>query len=162
MNSYDLRVGRCGGDPALELQLGASTSYAWQRCAEYIADDQLENWEWRVRARGPDGAVREWSTVSTFRFDRCRLSDGRACGTVLPSGSIAATGSMSVVRTGHTATLLPNGRVLVAFGQPSPEADYAELFDPPTGRFLSTGKGRTVPSLRPRCWPMEKCSSAAV
>ena len=42
------------------------------------------------------------------------------------------TGSMSQPRTNHTATLLPNGKVLVASGG-------AELYDPANGTWATTG-----------------------
>jgi hypothetical protein len=50
------------------------------------------------------------------------------------TGSFSATGSMVEVRDSHTATLLPNGTVLVAGGDST-----AELFDPATGSFSPTG-----------------------
>jgi hypothetical protein len=40
------------------------------------------------------------------------------------------------VRIGHTATLLTDGKVLVAGGG----SDTAELFDPSTGTFTAIGK----------------------
>jgi len=43
------------------------------------------------------------------------------------TGTFAAAGSMTVERYGHTATLLPNGKVLIAGGQNS---SSAELYDP--------------------------------
>ena len=47
---------------------------------------------------------------------------------------------MSAARSYHTATLLPNGKVLVAGGQNSSGvANSAELFDPATGNWTSTG-----------------------
>src|SRR2546425_374238 len=51
-----------------------------------------------------------------------------------------ATGSMGTARSFHTATLLPNGKVLVAGGQNgSPVLTSAELYDPAVGTFASTG-----------------------
>ena len=58
------------------------------------------------------------------------------------SGTIVATGQMTVARFDHAAALLPTGRVLIVGGierngvmQPG-----AELFDPATGRLTTTGK----------------------
>ena len=58
--------------------------------------------------------------------------------------TFVATGSMTAARAYHTATLLPDGRVLVAagFGGGSSEngtLDSAELYDPLTGTFTATG-----------------------
>lgn len=46
------------------------------------------------------------------------------------------TGSMSIARTGHTATLLQNGKILVVGGTNSPSA---ELYDPASGTWQATG-----------------------
>jgi hypothetical protein len=50
-------------------------------------------------------------------------------------GTFTATGSMTVPRVGHTATLLPDGRVLIAGGGSA----TLELFDPATGAFTASG-----------------------
>ena len=51
------------------------------------------------------------------------------------TGTFTATGSMSELRVQHSATLLSNGKVLVAGGTAD---NVAELFDPATGTFSST------------------------
>src|SRR5215510_10873535 len=51
------------------------------------------------------------------------------------SGTFTATGNMIIARSGHTATLLQSGRVLIAGGGTA----SAELFDPSTGSFIPTG-----------------------
>jgi hypothetical protein len=66
---------------------------------------------------------------------------------VYPHGFVA-TGSMSTVRTGYTATLLGNGKVLVAGGWVPGTGPLltAELFDPATGTFSATGSMGTARS----------------
>jgi N-acetylneuraminic acid mutarotase len=58
-----------------------------------------------------------------------------------PSPSWVATGSLINARTGHTATLLQNGKVLVAggYGASDVRLDSAELYDPATGTWTMTG-----------------------
>jgi WD40 repeat protein len=59
------------------------------------------------------------------------------------TGTFSTTGKMSIRRYNHSATLLPNGKVLIAGGE-SPDTGYealvtAELYDPSTGAFTATG-----------------------
>lgn len=70
------------------------------------------------------------------------------------TGTFNATGSMTVSRGHHMATLLPDGRVLIAGGKVHGHQDYrgtatatAELYDPATGSFSATGSMTT-----PRVW----------
>jgi hypothetical protein len=58
------------------------------------------------------------------------------------TGTFTATGSMRTPRAAHTATLLPDGRVLVAGGATNTAGDLlasTELYDPKTGTFGPTG-----------------------
>jgi hypothetical protein len=66
------------------------------------------------------------------------------------TGRFSPTGALATVRTGHTATLLPNGRVLTVGGADAVDDSLAanilasvELYDPATGTFSPAGSMAT-------------------
>ena len=66
-----------------------------------------------------------------------------------PTGTFKAVGNLTAARADHTATLLPNGKVLIAggVGEGFQLLVSAELYDPSTGMFTPTGNMTT-----PRHW----------
>jgi hypothetical protein len=62
------------------------------------------------------------------------------------TGIFTATGNMTTRRSHHSATLLPDGRVLIAGGGASGTGATAELYDPSTGLFTPTGNMVTAQS----------------
>jgi hypothetical protein len=104
---------------------------------------------------------REFHTASLLTNGKVLIAGGFSFGSGLFStwasaeiydpanGSFTATGDMNSTRHMHTATLLPNGKVLVAggcFKNGGPGQASAELYDPATATFRSTGSMTT-----PRC-----------
>jgi hypothetical protein len=81
----------------------------------------------------------------------CLLLTLVACGstaiaTAPSSGTFVGIGAMTTARSLHTATLLPNGQVLIAGGEQGNSLGSApailasaELYDPDTGQFNSAG-----------------------
>ena len=69
------------------------------------------------------------------------------------TGTFSPTGSMATARSFHTATLLADGRVLIAgggtgtWGYGGPFIASAEIYDPKTGKFSTTG-----PMVSGRAW----------
>ena len=64
------------------------------------------------------------------------------------SGTWTATGSLTTARDRHTATLLPNGKVLVAGGYATAALlASAELYDPASGTWSATGSLNTARAL---------------
>ena len=59
-------------------------------------------------------------------------------------GRWSSTGAMSMARSGHTATLLPDGRVLVTGGSDDASTwGSAEIYDPALGTWSTTGSMST-------------------
>src|ERR1044072_4407312 len=55
------------------------------------------------------------------------------------AGLFTPTGNMSVARVNHTATLLPDGTILIAGGSQIGPLNSAERYDPALGTFSPTG-----------------------
>jgi hypothetical protein len=104
-------------------------------------------------ATGSTGAQHLGQTATRLQNGHVLIAGGETAKAELfnPStGTFTATGSMTISRTGHTATLLPDGHVLIAGGVQDfgpgtvpiplgPGVASAELYDPVSGTFSSTG-----------------------
>ena len=75
------------------------------------------------------------------------------------TGQWTPAGAMSHARCEHTATLLPNGQVLVAGGSGAySTASTAELYDPAAGTWTPTGALKAARRrIRQRCCRMARC-----
>jgi galactose oxidase-like protein len=60
------------------------------------------------------------------------------------TGAFTPTGNMTTGRASHSATLLADGRVLIAGGDENGLTTTAELYDPSTGTFTATANLLTV------------------
>src|SRR6516165_7513010 len=104
------------------------------------------------RGAGPDRQIGVTMGTGLLRFCWARWALAAAAttlttGLILPAAGAAAarspgqpntfapTGQMATGRSGQTATLLPDGKVLVAGGGSA----TAELYNPATGTFSQTG-----------------------
>ncbi len=114
-------------------------------------DPSSETWS----AAGPLAAARERHTATLLPSGKVLVEGGYNPTGILAAaelydpaaGTWGATASLGTARERHTATLLPSGKVLVAGGfGPTPggptsygQLDSAELHDPTTGSWISTG-----------------------
>jgi WD40 repeat protein len=78
---------------------------------------------------------------------RLTLTAERLAFPIVVDPSFSATGSLGTAREYHTATLLPNGKVLIAGGSNGAYLSSAELYDPTNGTFIATGSLGTARDL---------------
>jgi hypothetical protein len=99
---------------------GSMTAARWPHTATLLADGRV------LMVGGADMADGYGNLKSAEIYDPA-------------TGKFTATGSMAAGRSGHTATLLEDGRVLVAGGANSIGLNSAEIYDPASGTFTETG-----------------------
>jgi hypothetical protein len=95
---------------------------------------------WAIRGVGT--SLLGYSLLTAFLFSPALEAAAQTAGTFIPAGY------MTAARGGHTAVLLPNGKVLIIGGR-FDGMTGAELFDPVTGIFSATGEmitGRHIAS----------------
>jgi hypothetical protein len=144
----------------------------------HVFDPRSMTWT-RIAAKGYVGneldsgapSIRRYPTLTLLHDGRVLMSGGEVnshgggTGTVVDTAEIfdpvmdtvTPTGSMLTPRTGHSATTLPDGRVLVAGGQglcdmvrnalracELPGLQDAEIYNPATGMFVGTGSMSSV------------------
>lgn len=107
-------------------------------------------------AGGSMTQAREWHTATLLSDGKVLITGGCnntnsgevRCDRFLNSAEIynpatnafSATGAMTTPRINHSATLLPNGKVLIAGGSNgTTELGTAEIYDPATGKFSAVG-----------------------
>ena len=64
--------------PLIRLAV-TSPGYTYTSCNAFVADANLEGWQWMVRAVGVDGTLGPWSSAINFGFKPCRLQNGTPC-----------------------------------------------------------------------------------
>ncbi len=130
-------VGNCLGATTATAELYNSVSATWSRTAS-----MLKARTYFSMVRLANGNVLVAGGCTALNANGCSGVTAAAEIYSSSSGKWTATGSMTAARGNLTATLLPNGNVLVAGGinAAGNPLGTAELYNPTTGKWTATGK----------------------
>src|SRR5215831_12305977 len=94
-----------------------------------------------LKIRFPVAFISFFASLVTLAAAPARNQSEKLAGADPATGTWTATGSLGTARDNHTATLLSNGKVLVAGGTnlSEPFLRSAEIYDPATGTWTATG-----------------------
>jgi N-acetylneuraminic acid mutarotase len=138
----DGRVLVAGGNPGSEFDsLAAAELYDPTTGRWTITASMTTTRSWHTATLLADGRVLVVGGGSEERREEGPYRSATAELYETSTGRWTATATMTAPRFGHTATLLPDGKVLVAGGDPGDGtiALSAELYDPSSGRWTATG-----------------------
>jgi hypothetical protein len=146
---------------------GDKTNALGDALAEARPRDALTLWHLLARAEGGERertyerlvalvpAAKDFDKADTLRLDPATMAQWKEAvefasigvdprKAPVAAGTLRPVGPMLAARNSHTATLLPDGKVLIAGGSDRSAAlASAELFDPATGSFVGTGSMTT-------------------
>ena len=104
----------------------------WEHTATLLPNGQV------LLVGGQDQTYDALDTDITSQFQAHTLATAEVHD--VDTGAVTATGPLKAARFSHTATLLPNGKVLIVGGSDgSVPIGSAELYDPATATFMATG-----------------------
>ena len=78
IREYEIEVHHQGSPLLAVDNLVAESTFLWDSC-RYVADQDLDDWEWRVRARANSGELGDWTAYRPFSFAPCRRPAGSVC-----------------------------------------------------------------------------------
>jgi hypothetical protein len=73
VDRYEVHSSKVGAPIPIVDTAVRGTSYSYVSCDSYVADINVDNWEWKVRAVDAGGAVGPWSAAVPFHFGVCRV-----------------------------------------------------------------------------------------
>lgn len=117
---------------------GGILSYQWYKNAVAISGDNSDVYGTPVLTSADNGE--QFYVVVSDNYGRSVTSNVATLTIKGVSGTFVNTGTPSIARDCHTATLLQNGMVLITGGRNGNiPLSSAELYDPTTGNFTATG-----------------------
>ena len=125
-----------------KITLGQSVMLSWTSknvtSCTASANPTETDWSGSLPTNGSQSVTPSSAETTTYTLQCSGTGSATSNVTVGVSHGFTSTGSMTTGRGFHTATLLSDGKVLIAGGE-DPLTPSAELFDPANGTFTSTG-----------------------